>query len=245
MQCPRCSASISDELVFCTNCGKPVRDLISYDNETVVRQAAPQMAAQAASGSNLWLFLLGGAAIALFGIVIAAIAVIYSLSSQNRETAGPANAANKSGINSVNKATNTKASNANSALTDRNASSQSNTPSGITNANSADMPPTPPEDDASGTWLMTYKEEDFTGTIDMRLKQNGQKISGSAKIDAGGNSGPTSSSVSGKIDGSAITLYISSEGTNAVYSGTIASGSMRGTFKYDGVNSGTWTAKRR
>lgn len=242
MQCPRCSASISDELVFCTNCGKPVRDLISYDNETVVRQAAPQMAAKPASGSNLWLFLLGGAAIALFGIVIAAIAVIYSLSSQNRETAGPANAANKSGINSVNKATNAKWPNANSAL---NANSQLNTPSGLTNVNTADVPTPPPENDASGSWLMTYKEEDFTGTIDMRLKQNGQKISGSAKIDAGGNSGPTNSTVSGKIDGNAITLYISADGSNAVYTGTIASGSMRGTMKYDGTNAGTWTAKRR
>jgi len=95
----------------------------------------------------------------------------------------------------------------------------------------------------SGSWAFEVQTEQGSGSPSFTFKQDGEKLTGTYKGAFG--EGP----VEGTVKGNAINfnVKVNAQGQDVVisYTGTIESGSMKGSVKLGDLGTGTWTAKRQ
>ena len=95
----------------------------------------------------------------------------------------------------------------------------------------------------SGNWAFEVQTEQGSGSPSFTFKQDGEKLTGTYKGAFG--EGP----VEGTVKGNAINfnVKVNAQGQDVVisYTGTIESGSMKGSVKLGDLGTGTWTAKRQ
>lgn len=99
----------------------------------------------------------------------------------------------------------------------------------------------------AGTWELSMQMGERAFTRTLTLQQDGNKITGTAKSQRGGDA-----KVEGTLDGNNIKLTITSQGRNGntrtqEYTGTVDGDNMKGTttMNFGGQsNTANWTAKR-
>jgi hypothetical protein len=76
--------------------------------------------------------------------------------------------------------------------------------------------------------------------MELKFKQNGEKVSFSVKESEGANAGIWTNPRTGTIKGNKFTVYLEAQGQRITYTGTVDGNVIRGRISLGG----SWTAKR-
>lgn len=98
--------------------------------------------------------------------------------------------------------------------------------------------------DVSGSWALTVETAQGSGSPEVTLKQDGEKLTGTYSSQVFGEQ-----AVTGTIKGPAVTFGFTAtmEGTTVTvtYSGTVEGGTMKGKVVLGDIGEGTFTGKKK